>query len=612
MNERRISGQTCGSRSIVGRVFGLVFGPSGGRNVGHAAGVLLAGSMAASLATGATTGTATSTANSTATAGVKSAATAATSTKPSTAATPAAASVAWRSGGSDEALAAAFAEARERGQPLLMYWGASWCPPCNQLKATLFREARFVALSQSLVPVMVDGDAPGAQRIGARYQVRGYPTLVLFSPQGQEITRLPGEVEPTQVLRAVQTALAGGRPFDAILADARAGRALSRNEWRMLAFYSWEGAPADGLPEPDRPGLLAELAVAAAASAGDPLRAGSRPAKPAAGAGADADSAARLLWKALALATAQRGLAPDAAVRSRIERLLADPAAVRRHADLVAYSGDDLVKRLAPEAGDQRRTWVTRMDVALAQLQADSTLARADRLIALSTRVELRRLDEPPTVLQPAAMPASLVREVRNTSAQVDRDVRDGYERQAVIPTAAQMLTRVGLWPEAEALLVANLDRVGEAYALMSQLAGQAKTQGRRDEALRWSERAFDQSRGPATRLQWGASYLAMLTDLAADDSDRVERTAARLLQEATADAGALHERSGRSLQRIGRVLALWSTAQASPERHEARRAVMQRLQAPRDALCQAQAAGSRERTACEKLLPVEGRPVGT
>lgn len=505
----------------------------------------------------------------------------------------AAASVAWRPGGSDAEVDAALAEARRRGVPVLLYWGASWCPPCNRLKATLFPRADFVAMAETLVPVHVDGDAPGAQRIGARFQVRAYPTLVLLSPQGREITRLPGEADPAQVLRVVQAGLAGGRPVSALVADARAGRPLDRNAWRMLAFFSWATAAESELPAADRPAVLADLALAAAASA-----------RSAGGDGADDDTAARLLLQALAATHAQQGLVADDGLRERVRRLLADRTSVRRHADLLIGSADALARGLAPEPGAARRAWAGRLDAALAPLQEDASLARSDRLDALAMRVELARLDDGRAV-QPAGLSPALVRAVVEAAGRVDREIRDAHERQAVIPTAAHALARVGRWDEASALLQANLSRVGEPYALMSQLASQSKQRGRTADALRWSGEAFQRSRGPATRLQWGAGYLAMLTELAPDDAARIEAVAGQLLREAATDGGAFHERSGRSLQRIGRSLGTWAAGPAGSPPAASRRATLDRLAPARDALCTAQPAGGPERAACERLWTV-------
>jgi thioredoxin-like negative regulator of GroEL len=173
--------------------------------------------------------------------------------------------VAWLPAAADADIERAFAQARSEKKPVLLYWGATWCPPCNQLKATLFNRQDFAELSRHFVAVHVDGDRPGAQKLGSRFKVSGYPTVVLFGADGQEITRLPGEADAPQVMAVLQAGLAGGRPVKAVLADALAGKPAERQRVAQLAFYS-AGKPTNSSWSQGRSaGTLARLAAASPA-----------------------------------------------------------------------------------------------------------------------------------------------------------------------------------------------------------------------------------------------------------------------------------------------------------------------------------------------------------
>lgn len=458
-------------------------------------------------------------------------------TKPVTHATGGA-GVAWLDAAADADIERAFVQARTEQKPVLLYWGAQWCPPCNQLKATLFNRADFIERSKSFVAVHIDGDRPGAQKLGGRFKVRGYPTMILMRADGTEITRLPGEVDAPQVMAVLQLGLAGGRPVKAVLADARAGQPVSGPEWRMLAYYGWDIDEAQLVPAAERAGLLAQLSTACPASEGA--------------------SATRLLLKALAESDDGKGIRPDAGLRQRVSRLLADPAVARAQMDVLTNAAADITRALAPQPGADRKALVAVFDAALQRLQADATLSRADRLGALISRVSLARIDGPQDDRSPKLAPA-LVQQVRAHVARDDREMTDPYERQAVISAGAWALSEVGLWADSDALLKASLARSHSPYYLMSQLAGNARKQGRTDEALRWYEESFTSSVGPATRLQWGAGYVSALVELAPQDEARIERVARQLFTEAGQDPAAFHERSARSLQRVGRKLAEWN-----------------------------------------------------
>ena len=46
---------------------------------------------------------------------------------------------------------AIFARAKASGRPVFLYWGAVWCPPCNQVKANVFNRADFIVKSQLFI-----------------------------------------------------------------------------------------------------------------------------------------------------------------------------------------------------------------------------------------------------------------------------------------------------------------------------------------------------------------------------------------------------------------------------------------------------------------------------
>lgn len=497
------------------------------------------------------------------------------------------ANVAWLSAAADADVERAFALARAEKKPLLLYWGASWCPPCNQLKATLFNRQDFATLSRSFVAVHVDGDRPGAQKLGQRFKVSGYPTVVLLNPDGAEITRLPGEVDAPQMLAVMQLGLAGGRAVKTVLADARAGKPLTANDWRLLAFYSWETDEQQLLAKAERPATLARLA--ALSQAGAPA--------------ADADTANRLWLKALAASDAadpkNQGLKPDAALRARVLATLQGAAQARVQMDVLTGGAVDIVRALDAEATPNRAALLVAFETALKRLQTDTTLSRGDRLGALIARIDLARLDLPKDQVQ-VQLPEALTKEVREQVARDDREITDGYQRQAVITAAAYALGHAGLWAESDALLNSNLAKSHSPYYLMSQLGGNARKQGRTDDALKWYGQAFDKSVGPATRLQWGSGYLNALVDLKPENSAQIERTALQLLTEASRDGSAFEGRSARSLKRAGDKLVAWNVAGKQAP-------VLRRLQAQLDGMCPKVELADGQRAACQNLLaPVE------
>ncbi|MDQ1924194.1 thioredoxin family protein [Massilia pseudoviolaceinigra] len=427
---------------------------------------------------------------------------------------------------------AAFAQARAAAKPVFLYWGAGWCPPCNRLKAAVLSQPGFAALAPSFVPLHVDGDAAGAQRAADRLHLRSYPTLVLYRPDGTEITRLPCELAGPRFLEMLQLALTA--PFTAAqsLRDALSGqRALSADEWRLLAFYSWDTDEGQLLAGRDLAATLAALCVACTLP----------------------EPALRLAWHALHAAGSPNQ--PDGL--DMLLRTLADPQAVLAHVDLVINYAVDLVRALTAPQSEQRMVLSTAWSAALQRLESSEALDPADQLAALRVRVRMARLGSPVAGLN------ALLRE-RGASALAG--AQEPALRHHVINTAAGAFSDAGLLDDADALLRAALPGSHAPFYFMHNLAAVAKKRGDISAMLDWYQQAWEQASGPATRLQWGATCLLALIDATPDDRERIGRLAVALLPEVDGMTDANCRRNGTQL---ARMLNKLSALNASSEQVE-------------------------------------------
>jgi thiol:disulfide interchange protein len=95
-------------------------------------------------------------------------------------------------------------EAGEAGTPLMVDVGADWCTPCKQLDEFVFSRADVAEASKAFVPVKVDGDKRSDLR--KQWGVKGYPTVIFLTAEGEEIERVVGAVGHRVMLDAMARA----------------------------------------------------------------------------------------------------------------------------------------------------------------------------------------------------------------------------------------------------------------------------------------------------------------------------------------------------------------------------------------------------------------------
>jgi tetratricopeptide (TPR) repeat protein len=91
-----------------------------------------------------------------------------------------------------KAFDAALADAKRYDSPVLVEFGAVWCPPCNLLQAQLLYAEPRPSVVDAFVLTVLDVDDPTSWPLKDRFHIGGYPTMVALSPDGKEIGRMVG------------------------------------------------------------------------------------------------------------------------------------------------------------------------------------------------------------------------------------------------------------------------------------------------------------------------------------------------------------------------------------------------------------------------------------
>lgn len=100
----------------------------------------------------------------------------------------------------EEALSAS----RASGKPVLLDLAAIWCPSCRKLDQKVLSDPAVVeAIRNKYVFTRVEFESATGETVQQKYQVKGFPTLLVVDGNGDLIRQLPLSFDPREFIRSL-------------------------------------------------------------------------------------------------------------------------------------------------------------------------------------------------------------------------------------------------------------------------------------------------------------------------------------------------------------------------------------------------------------------------
>ena len=381
----------------------------------------------------------------------------------------------WFAGGVEEA----FDVAKEGNELVFLYWGAVWCPPCNELKQQVFSQPER------------------AQIWGETFKASGYPTVIILDGNRNELLRLSETMNIAEFTTVVASVKESPSSLEQLISRAESQK-LSEKEWLSLGIISWDYLPDSQMSKAQRIQVLAKLFQ------GVP----------------DSLAVTKSMFGAayLRLVSENKEELKDAfdakLGESMLEQVLKTNETILANRAFITKFGAKTIEQLAADNRSKIDAYSAKWLEAALFLQKSPSISIDTRLWSHFPALDLHRKFSNTTLI-----PQSIKDDIMQAVAKADTTAQSDFQRHAVVSGAAFLMGEIEEYERAESLLKKEITQTNTPWYYQSGLARLAEKKGDLKAARKWSRTARKSAKGRATRMEWVARDI-LLTVRVAKDSE--------------------------------------------------------------------------------------------
>lgn len=446
--------------------------------------------------------------------------------------------VSWFKGSMEQALE----EAKSNDKAIFVYWGAVWCPPCNLLKNTVFRDQTFIDATKKFISVYLDGDTESAQKWGEKLKASGYPTLMVLNSKGEEVVRLTTTLPAKSLAAALDAAYEKLDPISEVvtrvLAKATA-KEITPDDWKYLAHYSWTQDEVFKA----KAGKLAQTLESLEAKTPANL----------------IEEKSRFFLNLIVAKVSDltKGQKLSKVLRDqgnrRLQEILESTALVKYNLEFLAYYSAELIKGIYPDSNALRDAVIGNYKSAFENVRKELPVGEYERMITYYPAVDLNEL-----MVKGHGLTTEEKAKIKEEMLKANLMVKDEHARIYTTNATMDILHKAGMDDIARQILQDDLKKGINDYYTMSSLAWLERETGNPAKAIEWSEKAYNAAKGSATKIQWGAKHIGYMLELYPKEKTKILDQLDKYFASDLNSSDAFLGRNKTSLEKLSKKIKDW------------------------------------------------------